>query len=315
MHIPLFELIQERPGTLHRRFLHRRFLHRRSLHPTPFSATPFSAILRHPSLLRVWPFLRECYDRRILALLPSIHTSNDVLPRVLIMPPLFIFPFTYSFHGSRAVRDRRRASPIPPANSTNPDDRASSPPPDYEPFPSPRPTALRIESSPELRRIDPPGSPSTAGSQLQFFSRLRLQDGLNDRRPQPYDLDRIDELDETSPLGVSLHHEGPFQAISAALKGPSPLGNQSIPQKMRPSRAHKSDNVAGGSGFSIVPGQVVPRIFQQYYQPGSYMQNYQQDSSHPSTSYLPPQPPYGPGSTMVPPVAQGRPNHDPRRPS
>ncbi len=32
------------------------------------------------------------------------------------------------------------------------------------------------------------------------------------------DLDRIDELDETNPLGLSLHHDGPYEAASQALK-------------------------------------------------------------------------------------------------
>ena len=34
------------------------------------------------------------------------------------------------------------------------------------------------------------------------------------------DLDRIDELDETNPWGISLHHGGPYEAASQALRDP-----------------------------------------------------------------------------------------------
>jgi hypothetical protein len=33
-----------------------------------------------------------------------------------------------------------------------------------------------------------------------------------------HDLDRIDELDETSPLGISLHHGGPYEAAVQAVR-------------------------------------------------------------------------------------------------
>lgn len=43
----------------------------------------------------------------------------------------------------------------------------------------------------------------------------------------PRDLDRIDELDETNPLGFAMHHDGPYEAImraqgSSKLPGPTP---------------------------------------------------------------------------------------------
>jgi hypothetical protein len=42
-------------------------------------------------------------------------------------------------------------------------------------------------------------------------------------RPTPPDLDSIDELDETNPLGFNLHHRGPYEAIAAVLNETNPI--------------------------------------------------------------------------------------------
>jgi hypothetical protein len=42
-------------------------------------------------------------------------------------------------------------------------------------------------------------------------------------RPTPPDLDSIDELDETNPLGFNLHHKGPYEAIAAVLNETNPI--------------------------------------------------------------------------------------------
>ncbi|KAF7339809.1 hypothetical protein MVEN_01897400 [Mycena venus] len=130
-------------------------------------------------------------------------------------------------------------------DGTDSKDRPLSPPPEYElmasptemlPFElpvSPRPAPFRNESAPELRHLEAPALPhrsATAPILGAAPSAPASRRATNDRRPQAYDLDRIDELDESNPLGVNLHHEGPFQAIASVLKGnPS----QSSPPQMR----------------------------------------------------------------------------------
>ncbi|KAI0308286.1 hypothetical protein B0F90DRAFT_1665120 [Multifurca ochricompacta] len=42
-------------------------------------------------------------------------------------------------------------------------------------------------------------------------------------RPNPPDLDSIDELDETNPHGFNLHHRGPYEAIAAILNETNPI--------------------------------------------------------------------------------------------
>jgi hypothetical protein len=42
-------------------------------------------------------------------------------------------------------------------------------------------------------------------------------------RPTLPDLDSIDELDETNPLGFNLHHKGPYEAIAAVLNEANPV--------------------------------------------------------------------------------------------
>ncbi|KAJ6604465.1 hypothetical protein DFH09DRAFT_1269944 [Mycena vulgaris] len=168
------------------------------------------------------------------------------------------------------------------------EERPMSPPPDYEDIATPRPLIPRNDSAPELRRIEPPGLPHRSATAPISAASATVPRRANDRRPQAYDLDRIDELDESNPLGVALHHEGPFQAIASVLKGPSPL-NQSMPPQMRPARAPNPGNGYNGGSLGISPGQVLPRNFQ-YYQP-PIQPTFRQDYNGPpqaSTSYLPP---------------------------
>jgi hypothetical protein len=141
-------------------------------------------------------------------------------------------------HGTRTapvqhVDSGLRAYDIDGASLSN---RPMSPPPEYEP---PRPIPFRNDSAPELRHIQPPGLPhrsATAPIPAAPPATATAPRRPNDRRAQAYDLDRIDELDESNPLGVALHHEGPFQAIASVLKGPSALGNQPSPPHMRAPR-------------------------------------------------------------------------------
>ncbi|KAJ7107619.1 hypothetical protein C8R43DRAFT_199836 [Mycena crocata] len=183
--------------------------------------------------------------------------------------------------------------------------RPASPPPDYEIISSPRPSAFRTDSAPELRHIEPPGLPHRSATAPIPTPPPAAPKRTNDRRPQGYDLDRIDELDESNPLGVALHHEGPFQVIASVLKGPQPPGSQFMSSSTRTAKAPKPGNNGGSLGIS--PGQVLPRNFQ-YYQPPAFRPEYN-TSPQASTSYIPP---HGTNHMRAPPVAQERVNQDPR---
>jgi len=56
---------------------------------------------------------------------------------------------------------------------------------------------------------------STAPSSTTSAVSKRLVEGASARN---HDLDRIDELDETSPWGISLHHGGPYEAAVQAIR-------------------------------------------------------------------------------------------------
>jgi hypothetical protein len=50
-------------------------------------------------------------------------------------------------------------------------------------------------------------------------------------RPTPPDLDSIDELDKTNPLGFNLHHKGPYEAVAAILNEANPIDSPLLRQK------------------------------------------------------------------------------------
>jgi hypothetical protein len=50
-------------------------------------------------------------------------------------------------------------------------------------------------------------------------------------RATPPDLDTIDELDKTNPLGVNLHHKGPYEAVAAILNETNPIDSPLLRQQ------------------------------------------------------------------------------------
>ena len=50
-------------------------------------------------------------------------------------------------------------------------------------------------------------------------------------RPPPPDLDTIDELDKTNPLGINLHHKGPYEAVAAILNETNPIDSPLLRQQ------------------------------------------------------------------------------------
>ena len=63
-------------------------------------------------------------------------------------------------------------------------------------------------------------------SEHQKDSRVRTSS-----RPTPPDLDSIDELDKTNPLGFNLHHRGPYEAVAAILNETNPIDSPLLRQK------------------------------------------------------------------------------------
>ncbi len=50
-------------------------------------------------------------------------------------------------------------------------------------------------------------------------------------RPTPPDLDSIDELDRTNPLGFNVHHRGPYEAVAAILNETNPVDSPLLQAK------------------------------------------------------------------------------------
>ncbi|KAJ6519635.1 hypothetical protein C8R45DRAFT_1085613 [Mycena sanguinolenta] len=213
-----------------------------------------------------------------------------------LVTPTHIFP---SHLEAREDSLAMVASPVEKDQPENSKDRPLSPPPEYEFMVSPqemrafeipaapRPELSRNDSAPELHHIEPPALPhrsATAPTLGSAPAASGSRRATNTRKPQAYDLDKIDELDESNPLGVALHHEGPFQVIASVLKGPQ--SQPSRPQAPKPPRH--------GGSLNISPGQVLPSNFSYLYhqQPQPHPQDYG-SSLQASTSYIPPQSQFG----------------------
>jgi len=59
-------------------------------------------------------------------------------------------------------------------------------------------------------------------SRPKHFQHPKIRSRRASSQTLPSELDRIDELDETDPMGVGFHHQSPYEAIAAAL-GSKPL--------------------------------------------------------------------------------------------
>jgi len=91
------------------------------------------------------------------------------------------------------------------------------PPPPYEANPTKVTKPAMLTALINDRRSAP-------RSRLATIPAASLQNGTNQhqRGPAPnwrlQDLDRIDELDESNPLGIALHHGGPYEAVHSSLQ-------------------------------------------------------------------------------------------------
>ncbi|KAI9452551.1 hypothetical protein BJY52DRAFT_905847 [Lactarius psammicola] len=87
-------------------------------------------------------------------------------------------------------------------------------------------------------------------------------------RVNPADLDSIDELDETNPYGINVHHKGPYEAVAAILNETNPIDSpllriKGIQQQvsagspLRPSRSIQSEPNANPMALNLKPGQIL----------------------------------------------------------
>ncbi|KAF9460152.1 hypothetical protein BDZ94DRAFT_949365 [Collybia nuda] len=169
--------------------------------------------------------------------------------------------------------------------SENSNNKLQESPPSYDTIFSARPAHSRGVSAPELRQsverpsVLPRPATTTADSRLPPPASKRNTDGHLIRA---HELDKIDELDESNPLGIPVHHGGPYEAIQKMVqpKTPHNIGSQyqDQPQKPQISKGHLNYHTAPppiGVSLNLTPGQVLPHNFQQHYLP-------QQDSGRPA---------------------------------
>lgn len=81
------------------------------------------------------------------------------------------------------------------------------------------------------------GAPRTLMSSMTISSPSDVSEHPKDGRVRtssratPPDLDSIDELDKTNPLGFNLHHRGPYEAVAAILNEANPIDSPVLRQK------------------------------------------------------------------------------------
>ena len=78
----------------------------------------------------------------------------------------------------------------------------------------------RLVLPPRVSTLGPSTPATVSASSLTGSapSKRRASDAPNSRVK---DLDSIDELDETNPWGIALHHGGPYEAAVQAIRGKS----------------------------------------------------------------------------------------------
>ncbi|KAG6817711.1 hypothetical protein H0H87_004502 [Tephrocybe sp. NHM501043] len=151
-----------------------------------------------------------------------------------------------------------------------------SPPPPRNMTPTPRPPPARVATAqqPFVATNRPNLTPRSATATADFkpppLAARRVAGVLALRGNE---LDRIDELDETNPAGLPLHHNGPYEAAhqptsqdpAAEPKVPHNIGSQYQPSHRRNvSDITSVPIVPAGVSLNLSPGQVLPHNF--YYQ-------------------------------------------------
>ncbi|KAF8167716.1 hypothetical protein B0H34DRAFT_803851 [Crassisporium funariophilum] len=160
-----------------------------------------------------------------------------------------------------------------------------------------RPAAPRQASAPEVAqnvdRVVLPARSVTDGPPSGFTAPKRLAADGHSGRIQ--DLDKIDELDETNPWGIALHHGGPYEAAAQALKkGGSAMPSNNGSYQKFPFHANGKTYVPpqapSGVSLNLSPGQILPHKFHAQYAQPSRMRNAvpYTDQNAPYPRYFPP---------------------------
>lgn len=164
---------------------------------------------------------------------PDFTTDFSVLispPRSASASPPAPEPFAPSTNVSPASREPSVQTVPPPyqlppyePEDTTPSGRLHSPPieerlPPVMAASSLRPDIPRVGTQPPILRVRSEPPPASL-SNLERPSPAR-RGNSSPRLRRPPDLDKIDELDETDPLGLPWHHGGRYEAI----------GNASVPE-------------------------------------------------------------------------------------
>ncbi|EPQ60484.1 hypothetical protein GLOTRDRAFT_118726 [Gloeophyllum trabeum ATCC 11539] len=242
----------------------------------------------------------------------SADRMEDGEPLPLEPPPAYT-PSTSSSSMTPSMTSASTSSLTEPSVAVTPSQ--SQPSVVYEPISfdltrlsSREPSGSRNASAPELQRpVDRPAYvASSSEPDMRDATRARSDEAQGPsrraspkRKVHPRALDRIDELDVTNPLGVTLHHGGPYEAINRRLASAS----HGSPHPRRDVGKERED--PGGSGFemrgprhpnlqptSYSVGEIVPKGFTG--QPtAAYMYPPQQHTrpiQRPATLGAPPQP-------------------------
>ncbi|KAK0246291.1 hypothetical protein EDD85DRAFT_966534 [Armillaria nabsnona] len=124
-------------------------------------------------------------------------------------------------------------------------------------------------NAPLILRYEPPPEPQPTAEEHRH-ARAQAKRGRTNQ------LDPIDEMDQTNPLGMRLHHGGPYEAIQKVVK------SKSKEQQNRPQRNHDNSSIENlhtnaapapftpfGAPLNLTPGQVLPHNYQPYLQPAA----------------------------------------------
>ncbi|KII94176.1 hypothetical protein PLICRDRAFT_171849 [Plicaturopsis crispa FD-325 SS-3] len=198
---------------------------------------------------------------------PSFHSHGPSSSQIHLPPP--------SFHSHES--DTPNSSPPSATSHSDPhkssvlnDDLPSVSPGDLDPL-SIRPAAPRHESTPELRPAQPlpPALPRSATTPVPLAKAAPKRSRRAAATQAARDLDRIDELDEAS-LGLNWHHEGPYDAIPAALSTKPPDAEsqkafeERVARKDKPQRKAVRQDVIpaimSGASLNLKPGEILPRL-------------------------------------------------------
>lgn len=161
------------------------------------------------------------------------HQPLDVARKPVEVP----HPLPQKKKNSIAMFWRKSETIEKPSKYEQPDNKRHESPPSYDTVTSARPPHSRGLSAPEIpHSVDRPNMPprpatTAVDAKPPSTASKRIIGG---RHVRAHELDRIDELDESNPLGIAVHHGGPYEAIQKVVGSmiPHNIGSQ---YQVRPS--------------------------------------------------------------------------------